>query len=453
MLLACTLAALALAAFCGLLLVNKQLTRNPPETRYHLFPVLFSFWVIAVAVFNTYFYSLKIPGLFDLSIERFTFALLSVSAAYLIFFKRIPFPKGRQIELLMVLFLLLCILSMAINGFASKYPHTPKPWYIFFTGYFEPFMAFIFIRYFFTNAQGLKILLATLFGLGVYLCITAILERYNVNSLIFPAYITDRTILLHLDRSRGPFLNAAFNGLAMTVCFVAGLLLLPLVSPLRRFLMLVLMPLYGVGIFFTATRSAYLAFVLVLGTLVFFYRSKTPTWKLTPLLITLCLVGVLANSGRLFSENREAGGIAQLEEVNIRFQLIAKSLRLISENPVFGVGLAHFSVSDAPGVFQDNQHNHLIGMAAELGFIGLAVYLYLLVTVFRRLNALADNPRVERNTWANTVILLTLGVTVTLVNNIFVEASLCPFTNTATYSFAGLAALLLDRPDLLDASL
>ena len=437
----------------GMLLVKKQSTQNMSATQCHLFPVLFSFWIVAVAVFNTYFYTLKIPGLFDLSIERFTFALLCASAAYLLFFKRVQFPKGRQIELLMVLFLLLCILSMAINGFASKYPNTPKPWYIFFTGYFEPFMAFIFIRYFFTNAQSIKILLATLFWLGVYLCITAIFERYNVNFLIFPAYITDKTILLHLDRSRGPFLNAAFNGLAMTVCFVAGLLLLPLVSPLRRFLLLVLMPLSGVGIFFTATRSAYLVFLLALGTLLFFYRSKTPTWKLTPLLITLCLVGVLANSGRLFSQNREAGGIAQLEEVNIRFQLVAKSLRLISENPIFGVGLAHFSVSDAPEVFQDNQHNHLIGMAAELGFIGLVVYLCLLATVFRRLNALADDPRIARNTWANTVILLTLGVTVTLVNNIFVEASLCPFTNTATYSFAGLAALLLDRPDLLDASL
>ena len=46
-----------------------------------------------------------------------------------------------------------------------------------------------------------------------------------------------------------------------------------------------------------------------------------------------------------------------------------------------------------------------------------------------------------------------VSYTVTLVNNIFVEASLCPFTNTATYSFAGLAALLRDRPNLLDVSL
>ncbi|MHC1789503.1 O-antigen ligase family protein [Solidesulfovibrio sp.] len=314
-------------------------------------------------------------------------------------------------------------------------------------------MAFFFIRNFFTNAQSVKCLLSTLFALGVYLCLTAIMERYDVSALIFPAYITDKTILLHLDRSRGPLLNAAFNGLAITVCFVAGLFLLPLVSPVRRLLLLILLPLFGVGVFFTATRSAYLVFLLALSTLVFFYRSKTPIWKLTPLLLTLCLIGVLANSERLFSDKREAGGIAQLAEVNIRFQLIAKSLRLIQENPILGVGLAHFSVADAPGVFQDNQHNHLIGMAAELGIIGLAVYLGLLATIFRRLYALADNPRVSSNAWANAVILLTLGVTVCLVNNIFVEASLCPFINISTFSFAGLAALFTDRPDILDATL
>lgn len=453
MFLAGILAALALAAISGIFILRLHWNRERPETRSHFFPVLFSFWIVAVVVWNTYFFSFKIPGLFDISIERVAFSLLCLAAAYQILFQKVRLPEGRQIELQMIIFLALCIASMALNGFGSKYPHTPKPWFIFFTGYFEPFMAFFFIRNFFTNAQDVKFLLSTLFMLGVYLCFTAIMERYDINALIFPAYITDKTILLHLDRSRGPFLNAAFNGLAMTVSFVAGVFLLPLLNPVRRLLVLVLLPLFGVGVFFTFTRSAYLVFLLTLATLVFFYRSKTPTWKLTPLLLTLCLIGVLVNSDRLFSDKRSAGGIVQMAEVNIRFQLIAKSLRLIQENPVFGVGLAHFSVVDASAIFQDNQHNHLIGMAAELGIIGLAAYLSLLATVFRKLYALADNPRISRNAWANAVILLTLGITVCLVNNIFVEASLCPFINTATFTFAGLAALLTDRPDILDAAL
>ena len=453
MLLACLLAALALLGYWGLLVLNLAGNGGRSAARFAFVPALFSFWIVSVVVWNTYFFSYKFLGLFDISIERVAFLLMLLYTAGLTIFKRVAFPRGRQVELLMLLFLMLCMLSMSMNGFTSLYPHTPKPWFIFLTGYFEPFMAFIFIRYFFSNLQDIKCLLVTLFVLGVYLAITAILERYGLEAFVFPAYITDKTILLHLDRSRGPLLNAAFNGLAMTICFVAGLLLLPFVHPLRRVLIIALLPLFGVGIFFTSTRSAYLVFLLALATLVFYYRTKTPVWKLTPLILTLCLLGVLANADRLFSEKRTAGGIAQFEEVNIRFQLIAKSLRLIQDNPVFGVGLAHFSVSDPPGLFQDNQHNHLIGMAAELGLIGLSAYLGLLVLVFRRLYALADNPRVWHNTWANTVILLTLGITVTLVNNIFVEASLCPFINVSTFSFAGLACLLRDHPDILDTVL
>ncbi|NDY56355.1 O-antigen ligase family protein [Desulfovibrio sulfodismutans] len=277
------------------------------------------------------------------------------------------------------------------------------------------------------------------------------MERFHLDALIYPSYITDKTILLHLDRSRGPLLNAAFNGLAMTICFVAGLMLRPMVSPGRRFLILILLPLFFVGVFFTSTRSAYLVFLLALGTVLFFLRSRGERWKLTPLILTLCLVAVAANTERLFSSSRERGGIAQMEEVDIRFQLIAKSLRLIREHPVLGVGLAHFSVSDSPETYQDNQHNHLIGMAVELGVIGVSVYLCLLILIFRRLYALARNPRVDRDAWANTIILLTLGITAALVNNVFVEASLCPFINVATFTFAGLASRLLEHPETLDA--
>ncbi|QLA13472.1 hypothetical protein GD606_14970 [Desulfolutivibrio sulfodismutans DSM 3696] len=451
MLLALGVAILALAGLTGLFILRRAWAASPGTSHYTFFPILFSLWIVSVVMWNTYFWSYKIPGLFDLSVERVLFVLLGVAAFTQILFKTVNIHGDRRIEFVMIVFLIICIVSMLINGFTSLYQHAPKPWYIFFTGYFTPFLAFFYVKYFFQDDRSIKILLGTLFSLGILLCIIAIMERFHLDALIYPSYITDKTILLHLDRSRGPLLNAAFNGLAMTICFVAGLMLRPMVSPGRRFLILILLPLFFVGVFFTSTRSAYLVFLLALGTVLFFLRSRGERWKLTPLILTLCLVAVAANTERLFSSSRERGGIAQMEEVDIRFQLIAKSLRLIREHPVLGVGLAHFSVSDSPETYQDNQHNHLIGMAVELGVIGVSVYLCLLILIFRRLYALARNPRVDRDAWANTIILLTLGITAALVNNVFVEASLCPFINVATFTFAGLASRLLEHPETLDA--
>lgn len=444
------IALLALAGVTGLFILRLSWKSHSSTARYSVFPVLFGLWLVSVAVWNTYFFAYKPAGLFDISVERILFVLMAVSAGYQIAVKKVRPSVGGSIETWMVIFLLVCLLSMAINGFAAKYVYAPKPWYVFFAGYFVPFVAFFLARHFLSDVRSLRIVLTMLFALGVYLCVVAVLERFGMDSLIYPAYITDPAFPLHLDRARGPFLNAAFNGLAMTVCFVAGIFLLSMVGGGGRFLILVLLPLFFFGVFFTSTRSAYLVFFVALGSVTFFCRTHTPKWKLIPLVVALCFLALAANTERIFSEKRQSGGIAQIEEVDIRFQLIAKSLRLFREAPVLGVGLAHFSVSDAPETFQDNQHNHLVGMAVELGLVGFAAYAVILFLVYRRLYSLGDNPRVMHSVYANAVILITLAVTVNLVNNVFVEPSLCPFINISTFTFAGLAARLGDHPETLD---
>jgi hypothetical protein len=450
MFLALSIAALALAGVAGLFILRLSWARRPSTAHYSILPVLFGLWMVSVAMWNTYFYAFKVPGLFDMSIERALLVCVALSAGYQIFTKRVRLVGDHRMELWMAVFLVICVLSMFLNGFAAKYLYAPKPWYIFFTGYLVPFLAFVVARYFFEDVRSIRIVLTILFVLGVYLCVVAFLERFGLKELVYPSYITDTQFPLHLDRSRGPFLNAAFNGLAMTICFVAGLFLLPMTGALGRFFILACLPLFFFGVFFTSTRSAYLVFFLALSTVLFFCRVRTPKWKLVPLVAALCLTAVVANSERLFSERREVGGIAQMEEVDIRFQLIAKSIRLFGEAPFLGIGLAHFSVSDAPETVQDNQHNHLVGMAVELGLAGLGAYLVILVLIFRNLYSLAKNPRVTRNVYANASLLITLAITVTLVNNVFVEASLCPFINLSTFTFAGLAARLNDHPETLD---
>jgi len=134
----------------------------------------------------------------------------------------------------------------------------------------------------------------------------------------------------------------------------------------------------------------------------------------------------------------------------IRFQLISRSLNLFQSHPFFGVGLAHFSVAESsPDVFQVPQHNHLIGMAVELGALGLASYLAILVLIFRRLYALTRDPGNDTAERANQIILLSTAVTVNLLTNIFVEPAYCSFINVNTFVFAGLIDRLVNQRNIM----
>jgi hypothetical protein len=443
-------ALLALVGLTGLLILRFCWSRA--QGREQDFPPLFfGLWLVSTVVWNTFFFSYHIPGLFDISIERILFFATICSCFMQLYSGRTQMRSNHAIELAMLIFLLVCIVSMSINGFEAIHPVYPKPWFIFFSSYFVPFVGYLYTKYFLRDANAIRFVMKTFFILGVYLCLTAFFERAKLNFLVFPAYILDPHVLLHLDRARGPFLNAAFNGLGMTIGFVAGLYLLPGVRGGKRLIMLLMLGLFFPGIFLTFTRSCYLGFLLVLAVMLFVYRTRASKWKLVPLVISLAVALTAVNAGKLFSSNRTSGGIAELKEVEIRFQLIDRSFNLFATHPFFGVGLAHFTVVDTdPEVFQDTQHNHLIGMAVELGMVGLACYLLILILVFRRLYALASDPRNDTVERANQIIMLATAFSVNLLTNIFIEPSYCAFININTFVFVGVIDRFYCQPDILD---
>lgn len=444
------LALLLLVGFTGLLIARFCWSRSRGREQ-ELPPLFFGLWLVSTVVWNTFFFSTHIPGLFDVSIERILFFGMICSCFMKSYRQRIKLRANHTLELAMLVFLLMCILSMSINGFDAIHPVYPKPWYIFFTSYLVPFVGFLYAKYYLHDERSIRFVMTTFFVLGIYLCLTAIFERAKINFLVFPAYILDPHVLLHLDRARGPFLNAAFNGLGISIGFVAGLYLLPRTQGGRRLAMLFLLGLYFPGIFLTYTRSAYLSFLLVLIVLLFVYRTYGSRWKLTPVVISLAVMLVVANSGKLFSTERASGGIAQLREVEIRFQLIERSYNLFATHPFFGVGMAHFTVVDThPEVFQDTQHNHLIGMAVELGLFGLSSYLLILILIFRRLYALAKDPRNDTVERGNQIIMLSTAFFVNLLTNVFIEPSYCEFINVNTFVFAGIIDRFYNQPELLD---
>ena len=140
-------------------------------------------------------------------------------------------------------------------------------------------------------------------------------------------------------------------------------------------------------ILFTWSRGAWLGLALEILLFLLFHsrRSRIATLWLPPLLLLSLPVMPKNFRGRLFS-------IADLGESSIRYRLQTwkGALRMLAAHPV-GIGVGerawhsvypHFAVSGTKTVM--HAHNVFLQVATELGAVGFAVFLILLVVVIVR---------------------------------------------------------------------
>lgn len=442
------LAFFCLVAVLGFVLLYLS---HRAATRGHVFKIrklalLFSLWITSSILWGGYYFSYHLAGAFDITIERSLFICLASCAAFLIFRRRPNFNMSKLVEIFIALFLGLSVVSMTIHGFRGLVPLATKPWYIFLVGYLIPGCGFFFTKYFLDPEKDYPVFFRILFALGTYVAIIAFFERFGLDSLIFPRYITDTSIGIHLDRARGPFLNAAFNGQLLAICFIAGMAVIPDLRSLKGLLCSAAMLLYFPAVWFTRTRSVYMQFLMIIIGLMLCYRTSASKWKLYSIPMVVLLFIVAVNIDRLASEDRQAGGVTQMKEVGIRFELVNKSLELISKHPALGVGLGQFRHTSLFSTLEaEYQHNQLIGITAELGLIGLGIYLAFLFIIFQRYFALISEIPDSGFTDLNFALLLGLALLATLINNTFVEPSLHIFSNLNFYIFAAMVDRLYNK--------
>ena len=427
-----------------------------PEQSLRLSTPVFGAWILACAVWGPYFLTVRRPGFFDITIERILFACLLFLLGFGACTGQISLRFNATIELLMLLFMVVCVGSMIAHGFTPQLPAFPSPWNIFITGYLFPFLVFIFAKQYLVAEPDITFVLGVLFFLGCYLAITAFFEFSNLRQFVFPRYINDPKVWLHYERARGPFLNAAFNGTAILFGCICGVHLMHKIkgSVVRILFGVCLLP-FVPAFFFTQTRAVYLGAVLLALFLLIFYKTRYPKWKVWALPVTLALVLLLVNIPRLASEERRIGGVLQKVEVEQRIGLIKRSLLMFLDRPFLGVGLAQFipaSLKEYQGKvpffasFEAlTQHNHLLGMMVELGIAGTLVYCAILITILRRLIHLLRILPASGFLGKNFAALMLCIWILYLNNNFFVEPSYCLFVNAVPFMFAGIADGLYTR--------
>jgi hypothetical protein len=413
--------------------------------------ILLACWVVASAIFGAHFFILRIGGIFDITIERMLFILILMAFGIGLFTGKVNLRSSITVEMTMMVFVLICVVSMIRNGFFSANPSFPSPWFVFITGYLFPFIVYVYAKNYIRNENQAQLIFHTLFFFGIYLCLITPFEYFNLRQFVFPRYINDITITeLHIDRARGPFLNAAFNGVGILIGFISGLHLLQKKTGYTRVFYVVSLLLFFPAVFFTLTRSVYLGLLITLFILLKWYKTSFSKWKLISLPLALVVIIGIVNSPRLLSKERREGGIYQVEEVDIRMALLEKSYFLLSERPLMGIGLAQFVpastrfykgrtafVAEEAGT--QFQHNHLMGIATELGLEGILVYLAIIILILRRMAQLTGKLTESGIMGRNLRVAIFAIWCVYLNNNLFTEPSNALFINAVPFLFAGMA--------------
>jgi O-antigen ligase len=355
----------------------------------------FLFYLTTAIFFQTGFW-IRLPGFPDLYPARVVSILL-----FLVFFIQILLgmrraPRLGATEKAMLVFLVVMFISIVTSG------QRPR-WQLLMKGYIYPFMFYYFARAVVHREAQLRIVFWFMALLGIYFALNGIFEKLKWYELVWPKFIVDPTVQDHgLSRLgyrvRGIFLQPAILGLAMTMGFFPAWLYLSNRRNIPSILMqLGLFLTTPLTIFFTQTRSVYLGFLAALVVAATWSRRMRP---MAVAMILCGMLGVFLNWDNLGSEDREKGGLAQINTIHYRVNLAIEAFEIFIDHPFFGVGFMNLEEAaldyrrprDVPILGhidmglggQAISHNILITIIAEQGALGLVPYLLIFILLARK---------------------------------------------------------------------
>ena len=262
-------------------------------------------------------------------------------------------------------------------------------WFAWFARMFGiPLVLFVLLRRAALSPREMRAMLLILAVVGLYLALVTILEVLGLYSLVLPPWLADPNFnpLYGDPRVGGVAMQAEWNALEISLALGALLLMLLQGGRATRFGWTIGAALCVVAIYFCYTRAAFLG-LLVGGIPWFWQRAEAAgTTVRRRLLIILGVVG-FASFVLFFPSEMLQGRMSNTGNVNFRLNIWAAALGMVAEHPLFGVGFGHFSghmmgylrdLEFIPAYGQYAQgslaHNTFISVAAELGLVGLALY-------------------------------------------------------------------------------
>jgi len=246
----------------------------------------------------------------------------------------------------------------------------------------------------FDRVAVVRALLWTILILATYSAVTSIMQFSGPTELVWPHYMVDDPTWP--GRAVGIFKQPIVNGWLLALGLVIAMLLLSRRSEpswRRRFAFVVAIAC-GYGIYLTHTRAVWLSSVLVLIIGALIARGYRKGF-----IVAICLVvsAVAVNWSTFTSSDRKAGGVGEVTELQDRLNADQTALWAFTRKPFAGWGIGRFQVvnsyhhqqwaPDIPWIrgYGAASHENELGILADVGVIGLALYICVLALLIRRL--------------------------------------------------------------------
>jgi O-antigen ligase len=372
-----------------------------------------------------------------------------------------PKPLGKA-EILLCLFTGMMVIS-TFSGDYSYLNYQPVSWLILY--YLMPFCIYWIVRQAKFNEKSMLAIFVCLTVFGTYLAVTSLAEYFQVWELVFPRYIADNASLATAEfvgRARGPFLNPIGNGIALSICLGAALMIWPRINRPGQLLMIPLYLLFFAAIYATMTRSVWLSGMLTLAIVV--GLALPWNWRL-PILgggLLLALFVGATQWDRLMTFKRDrdldAGKTAESVELRPIFAKIAWDMFL--DHPVFGCGYSQYK-TEHPNYLSDRStelvlekgrgyipHNVVLSLLTETGLLGLGLFLAIIFLWARDAWRLWITNAAPLGVQQQGLLMLAVLATYFL-NGMFHDVSAVPMANMLLFFLAGVTAGL--RPWIKEA--
>lgn len=247
-----------------------------------------------------------------------------------------------------------------------------------------PFLLFAAGPIAFAEERQRRILLVTFLAVGAYLGLTALFEGLGPHSLVFPRYIIDLNAEVQAGRARGPFGDAAINGIALFYCAVMAIVAYATIPQLRiRRLALAIAALCLFDLLLTQERSVWVGAVaaaLCAGLAAPALRRKLLA---VGALAAVAVIGAFVLVPGLHEQTSERIKDQRTEWDRLNLNQAAENM--IRARPLLGFGLGSFKDDSAPYFKQSPDfplsntdgelHNVFLSITAELGLVGISLWL------------------------------------------------------------------------------
>jgi putative inorganic carbon (hco3(-)) transporter len=315
------------------------------------------------------------------SIDRVAFAILVFVVFLRICVLRLPLSLESRVTWPM-----LGLVLLAFAGAVTQ-PNDAETWSLFAAKWFVPFVLYELATFVFTGERSLgKFEVFALVVLG-YLSFVSICFMAGLKELVVPHFILDEGLGIHADRARGPFLQAVANGVALNLL---GLIALDSFRRrrLRGVVAMVCITALPLAIVATKTRAVWLSFAATIAVLMFSSRSR----RLRRVCLAMTMAGVVVLGGFLvFSDGSSDSLSDRLEErspVDFRMAVYGAGRDMFLEKPLFGWDTRGMQAELSRRVSDFHQrefyfHNTYLEILVRYGLLGLGLYLWLIVDLFR----------------------------------------------------------------------